>query len=340
MNILVTGNRGYIGAILTPLLVNKGHKVIGLDTGFYEGGGLQTEDLSQIKFIKEDIRNIKKEYLVGFDAVIHLAELSNDPLGQLAPDITHKINYEGASHLAKLAKDCGINRFIYMSSCSVYGIATGVVDENSAVNPQTVYAKCKLLVENELSQLADDNFSPTYLRSATVYGASPQQRFDTAINNLCGLAWTIKKIQLTSDGTPWRPFIHVEDLSRVILELLSVGRDKIHNQAYNLGKTEHNYQIKDVADAINLTFKGCKISLGSSDPDNRSYRVSCDKLAKLLENFQFIWDIEKGVKQLCDFFNKINLTAEAFNSRYHTRLKCLEYLIETNQLDDSFFWRD
>ncbi len=339
MRVLVTGNRGYIGSVLVPLVLNNDYEVTGLDTGLYEGGGLYNENLASINYIKQDIRNIKKEELVGFDAIVHLAELSNDPLGQLAPQITYKINHEGACHLAKLAKASGIKRFIYISSCSVYGIAEGIVDELSPISPQTVYAECKALVEKELNKLADDDFSPTFLRSATVYGASPQLRFDTAINNLCGLAWTSKEIKLTSDGSPWRPFIHVEDLCRVIIELLSIERNKIHNQVFNLGKSEHNYQIKDVAHAIGSVFSECEISFGAKDPDNRSYQVSCDKLASILDNFQFIWDIEKGVRELYDLFSEINLSADTFNSRYHTRLKCLEYLIKNQKLDSNFFWK-
>ena len=339
MRVLVTGNRGYIGSVLVPLMLNNDYEVTGLDTGLYEGGGLYNENLASINYIKQDIRNIKKEELAGFDAIVHLAELSNDPLGQLAPQITYKINHEGACNLAKLAKASGIKRFIYMSSCSVYGIAEGIVDELSPISPQTVYAECKALVEKELNKLADDDFSPTFLRSATVYGASPQLRFDTAINNLCGLAWTSKEIKLTSDGSPWRPFIHVEDLCRVIIELLSIERNKVHNEVFNLGKSEHNYQIKDVAHAIGSVFSECEISFGAKDPDNRSYQVSCDKLASMLDNFQFIWDVEKGVRQLYDLFSEINLSTDTFNSRYHTRLKCLEYLIKNQKLDSNFFWK-
>ena len=339
MRVLVTGNRGYIGSVLVPLVLKNDYEVTGIDTGLYEGGGLYNENLASINYIKQDIRNIRKEELAGFDAIVHLAELSNDPLGQLAPQITYKINHEGACHLAKLAKASGIKRFIYMSSCSVYGIAEGIVDELSPISPQTVYAECKALVEKELNKLADDDFSPTFLRSATVYGASPQLRFDTAINNLCGLAWTSKEIKLTSDGSPWRPFIHVEDLCRVIIEFLSIERNKIHNQVFNLGKSEHNYQIKDVAHAIGSVFSECEISFGAKDPDNRSYQVSCDKLASILDDFQFIWDVEKGVKQLYDLFSEINLSADTFNSRYYTRLKCLEYLIKNQKLDSNFFWK-
>ena len=339
MKVLVTGNRGYIGSVLVPLMLNNDYEVTGLDTGLYEGGGLYNENLASINYIKQDIRNIRKAELVGFDAIVHLAELSNDPLGQLAPQITYKINHEGACHLAKLAKASGIKRFIYMSSCSVYGIAEGIVDELSPISPQTVYAECKALVEKELNKLADDNFSPTFLRSATVYGASPQLRFDTAINNLCGLAWTSKEIKLTSDGSPWRPFIHVEDLCRVIIELLSIERNKVHNQVFNLGKSEHNYQIKDVAHAIGSVFSECEINFGAKDPDNRSYQVSCDKLASILDDFQFIWDVEKGVRQLYDLFSEINLSVDTFNSRYYTRLKCLEYLIKNQKLDSNFFWK-
>ncbi len=321
-----------------PLLRETDFTPVGLDTGFYAGGGLYPEDAQDKEFIHKDIRNITADDLDGIHAVIHLAELSNDPLGQVAPKVTEKINFAGAIHLASLAKEVGIKRFIYMSSCSVYGIAEGIVDEQSKVSPQTAYAKCKVMVEEELKRLSDDNFSFIALRSATVYGASPQQRFDTAINNLSGLAWTTNVIALNSDGSPWRPFIHIEDVSRFLIYLLDCDKNTMHQKIVNLGKTEHNYQIKTVAEAIGERFSDCQVSFGASDPDNRSYQVNCDKLAELFPDFIFNWDLEKGVKQLWDLFSKIDMKDDDFNSRYYTRLKSLEYLVANNKIDSEFFW--
>jgi nucleoside-diphosphate-sugar epimerase len=340
MRVLVTGTEGYIGSLLSPILMEHGHDVLAVDTGFYKSGWLYNGIHSTAKTLNKDIRHITAEDLQGIDAVIHMAELSNDPTGQLSPTITYEINHQGSVDLAKLAKSVGVKRFIYTSSCSVYGIAeSDYVTEESNLNPQTAYAECKTLVERDVLAIADDTFSPTFLRNATAFGASPRMRFDLVLNNLSGLAWTTKEIKMMSDGTPWRPLVHILDICKAILCTLEAPRDIIHNQIFNVGDTSHNYQVKEVAELVANTFVGCGLSFGDSGSDNRSYRVSFDKINQLLPGFKCDWNAAEGVKQLYGIFQQIRLTDEMFLSRGFTRLKQLEYLIETGQIDSSFFWK-
>jgi nucleoside-diphosphate-sugar epimerase len=340
MKVLVTGTEGYIGALLAPLLMRHGHEVLGVDTGFYKVGWLYHGTDLSAKTLNKDIRHISAEDLVGIDAVVHMAELSNDPAGQLAPHITYEINHKGSVRLAELAKAAGINRFIYTSSCSVYGIASeAVVSETSPVNPQTAYAKCKTLVEQDVSPLASDEFSPTFLRNATAYGASPRMRFDIVLNNLSGLAWTTQEIKMTSDGTPWRPLVHVLDICQAILCCLEAPREVIHNQVFNVGDSASNYQVKEIAQFVAAAFQGCQLSFGKSDADNRSYRVSFDKINSQLPGFKCQWNAARGAEQLYTLFSQIDLEKETFFSRGFTRLKQLEYLLRTQQIDENFYWR-
>ncbi|MEH2057461.1 MAG: SDR family oxidoreductase [Nostoc sp.] len=340
MKILVTGTEGYIGSLLAPLLIQQGHEVIGLDTGFYKVGWLYNGTTVTAKTLNKDIRHITTEDLQGVEAVVHLAELSNDPLGQLAPDITYDINHKGSVHLAKLAKAAGIQRFVYTSSCSVYGFATeDYVTEESTINPQTAYAKCKALVEQDVKLLADDGFSPTFLRNATAYGASGRMRFDIVLNNLAGWAWTIKEIKMNSDGTPWRPLVHLLDICKAISCTLEAPRDLIHNQIFNVGDTNSNYQVKQIAQIVADVFTDCQLSFGKHDPDNRSYRVLFNKINQTLPGFKCEWDAQRGAQQLYNVFQQIDLDRETFESRGFTRLKQLEYLIRTQQIDQDFFWR-
>ncbi|MDF5714937.1 MAG: SDR family oxidoreductase [Rhizonema sp. NSF051] len=339
MKILVTGTEGYLGSLLPPLLIERGHEVIGVDTGFYKVGWLYNGTEVTAQTINKDIRNLQKEDLRGVEAIVHMAELSNDPTGQLAPHITYEINHQGSLRLAKLAKEAGIRRFVYMSSCSVYGVATeGDVTEESPVNPQTAYAECKTLVERDVSPLADDDFSPTFMRNATAFGASPRMRFDIVLNNLAGLAWTTKEIKMTSDGTPWRPLAHALDICKAIVCTLEAPRDIIHNQIFNVGDTANNYRVKEIAEIIADVFPGCKLSFGTQGADNRSYRVSFEKINTVLPGFKCDWNARKGAEQFLDLFSQIDMTEETFLSRGFTRLKQLEYLIRTQQLDKDFFW--
>jgi nucleoside-diphosphate-sugar epimerase len=282
---------------------------------------------------------VDEEDLAGFDALIHLAELSNDPLGALNPEITFEINHLGSVRLARLCKQVGIPRFVYTSSCSVYGAgANGYRTEESEVLPQTAYARCKVLVERDVSALADDDFSPTFLRNATAYGPSPRMRFDIVVNNLSGLAWTAKEIRLTSDGTPWRPLVHVLDICGAIASTVEAPRDLVHNETFNVGHTQENYRVREIAEIVAETFPGCGLSIGNSDGDNRSYRVSFDKIHERLPGFTCRFVTSDGARQLLDTFTRVGLTADVFQSRPFTRLHQLQHLIDTKQVDSRLFW--
>jgi nucleoside-diphosphate-sugar epimerase len=340
MKILVTGTEGYLGSLLPPILIQNGHEVIGVDTGFYKVGWLYNGTELTAKTLNKDIRHITSEDLQGVEAVVHMAELSNDPTGQLSPNITYDINHKGSVRLATLAKRAGVRRFVYMSSCSVYGVATaGDVTEESPVNPQTAYAECKTLVEQDVKSMSDDSFSPTFMRNATAFGASPRMRFDIVLNNLAGLAWTTKEIKMTSDGTPWRPLVHALDICKAIACTLEAPRDIVHNQIFNVGDTTNNYRVKEIAQIIAEIFTGCKLSFGDNGADNRSYRVSFEKINKTLPGFKCDWNAVRGAEQLFDLFTQIDMSEDIFLSRGFTRLKQLEYLIRTAQIDQDFFWR-
>lgn len=340
MKVLVTGTDGYIGCVLGPHLMQQGFEVTGLDTGFYRSGWLYNNGESIYpSYINKDLRNIKTKDLKGFDAVVHLAELSNDPLGKLNQEITYKINHEGSVRIAKMCKEAGIERFIYASSCSVYGIGTDdYKTEMSETNPQTTYARCKVLVEKEVSQLADKNFSPTFLRNATAYGPSPRMRFDIVLNNLAGLAWTTNVIEMISDGMPWRPLVHIKDISKAIQCTLEAPVDAVHNEVFNVGDTQENFRVREIAEIVGKAFPGCKTTFGDSGGDNRSYRVSFDKIASKLPGFSCDYTAQKGAEELYSVFNKINLDSETFNGRPFTRLKQLKYLLKTKQLNKDLYW--
>jgi nucleoside-diphosphate-sugar epimerase len=339
MKVLVTGTEGYIGSVLTPWLLSEKHEIVAVDTGFFRDGWLyhHAEELPQTRLI--DIRHLTPKDLEGFDAVVHMAELANDPLGELAPEITYDINHIGSLKLAQMAKAAGVKRFVYTSSCSAYGIAeNGMVSETSAVNPQTAYAHCKVKVEKDLAAMADDDFSPTFLRNATVYGASPRLRFDLVVNNLCGVAFTKKAIVMTSDGTPWRPLVHVDDVCRAICQVLTAKREVVHNQILNVGNSDSNYQVREIAEIVAKVFPGCALQFGQNNSDNRSYRVSFDKITSILPDFQCQWSVERGARQLKELFDLVDLKPEDFHSRRYTRLLQLQHLIGTNQIDSRFFW--
>jgi nucleoside-diphosphate-sugar epimerase len=339
MKVLVTGTEGYLGSLLAPLLLERGFDVIGVDTGFYKVGWLYNGTDKTAKTLNKDIRHITLEDLEGVEAVVHMAELSNDPTGQLSPTITYDINHKGSVRLAELAKQAGVRRFVYMSSCSVYGVASeGDVTEETPVNPQTAYAECKTFVERDVKPMADDNFSPTFMRNATAFGASPRMRFDIVLNNLSGLAWTTKEIKMTSDGTPWRPLVHALDIAKSIICTLEAPRDIVHNQVFNVGDTANNYQVKEIAEIVAETFPGCTLSFGDNGSDNRSYRVSFEKINTQLPGFKCEWDARRGAEQLYKVFSQIDMTKEMFEFRGFTRLKQLEYLIRTQQIDKDFFW--
>lgn len=342
MRTLVTGTEGYIGCILAPELMRQGHEVLGVDTGFFRDGWLFHGTQLTPRTLVKDIRAISPEDLEGVEAVVHAAELSNDPTGELAPHITYEINHKASVRLAQLAKAAGVRRFVYMSSCSVYGLGSGddLVDEESPVNPQTTYAECKTLVERDLAPLADDGFTPSYMRNATAYGASPRMRFDCVVNNLAGLAWTTNEIVLTSDGTPWRPNVHLLDIVKAVIAVLEAPADTVRNQAFNVGSTEQNHRIREIAEIVAEAFPGCVIRFGEPSPDNRSYRVSFDKIHRTLPDFSCDWDVRRGVRQLHRVFRKIEMGEETFLYRSFTRLKQLQHLMRTRQIDEQFFWTE
>lgn len=337
MRVLVTGTGGYLGCLLAPRLIAAGHDVLGVDTGYYAQGWLYNGVPEVAHTLRKDIRDIDEADLEGVDAIVHMAELSNDPLGELAPDVTYTVNHKGSVRLAELAKKRGIERFVYMSSCSVYGVASDTVDETSQVNPQTAYAECKTYVERDLTAMADDSFSPTFMRNATAYGASPRMRFDIVLNNLAGLAHTTGEIAMLSDGTPWRPLVHGLDIAQAITRALAAPRQDVHAQVFNVGHSDHNYRVREIAEAVARVYPECKLSFGEPGGDNRSYKVNFDKIASVL-GFVPDWDVDRGAQQLAAVFRHIDLDGETFTGRGHTRLKQLQHLIGTKQLDADLFW--
>jgi nucleoside-diphosphate-sugar epimerase len=341
MRILVTGADGYIGAVLAPTLLARGHRVTGLDTGYYRAGWLFEDGRERPAMVTKDTRRIEVADLDGFDAVVHLAELSNDPLGEHDPRTTFDINHRGSVRLARIAKEAGVRRFVYASSCSVYGAAEdgSPRDETSPTAPQTAYAKCKILVERDVRALADDRFTPVFLRNATAFGASPRMRFDIVLNNLAGLAWTTREIRMTSDGTPWRPLVHVQDISLAVALALEAPADRVHGESFNVGDDGQNYRIREIAEIVAHNFPGCAVTFGSSNGDNRSYRVSFEKIRRHLPEFRCAWDAEAGARQLRAVFERIGMTPATFEAAPYTRLKQLKHLVETGQIDAEFYMR-
>jgi nucleoside-diphosphate-sugar epimerase len=323
--------------------MRRGHVVIGLDTGFYRRGWLYTDRESagvSPQTLALDLRGVQAADLRGFDCVVHLAELSNDPLGELRPDVTLAINHAASVRLASLAKQAGVSRFVYASSCAVYGAGRdGVLTEQSTPDPQTTYARCKVMVETDVGALADEGFSPVFLRNATAFGASPRMRFDIVLNNLAGLARTTGQIRMTSDGTPWRPLVHVLDICQAVACTVEAPRASIHNEIFNVGDNAQNYQVRDIAALVQEAFPDCDLALGSNGGDRRSYRVSFDKIRTELPGFRCEWDARRGVAQLRELFDRIELTRERFQFCAFTRLEELKYLLDTRQLDDHLFWR-
>lgn len=344
MKLLITGVEGYIGCLLAPRLQARGHEIVGLDTGFYRDGWLFSDRTLVPGFpqtLNLDIREIQPQHLQGVDAVVHMAELSNDPLGENNPELTFQINHLASVRLAELAKAAGVKRFVYTSSCSVYGVADGAepMSERSPLNPQTAYAQCKTLVERDVAALASPGFSPTFLRNATAYGASPRMRFDIVLNNLCGIAATTGKIAMTSDGRPWRPLVHVLDICEAISCVLDAPQERIHGEIFNVGHDADNFQVREIAQIVAGVYPGCELSFGAAGADNRSYRVDFTKIHRQLPGFRCAWDARKGARQLHDVFARIGLDSAGFAARPFTRLKQLKYLGASGQVDERLFWR-
>lgn len=337
MKILLTGCNGYIGTVMVSVLQISGYDVVGLDTDYYASGWLYGEPQSLKQFIKKDIREVTSEDMRGMDAVIHLGELSNDPLGQNDPGLTMDINHRGTVRLIDAARAAGVKKFIYSSSCSVYGASDNVSDETSTTNPLTAYAKSKVLNEQYLLSVASDVFTPVIMRNATVYGPSPRMRFDLAVNNLSGLAYTIKVVKMDSDGTPWRPFIHILDVCDAFVLALTAPIDKVRGQIMNVGDTSSNYQIRDIAEIVGKVFEVSDISLNKVGVDKRNYRVNFDKINELL-GFTCTRDVEVGARELREIFNTIQMNEETFRAKEYTRLKMIDHLRKIGSLDSSLYW--
>ena len=341
-SIIVTGNLGYIGIILTQDLLNEGYKVIGMDTDYYRDKKLiQFNIPKDILQLKKDIRHATIEDFHNVDAVIHLAALSNDPLGKINPELTNDINYLSSLRLAEMAKKANVSRFLFSSSCSIYGHTENKkLNENSPMKPLSAYAHSKVNLENALSKLADDKFSPVYLRNGTAYGISPNMRFDLVVNNLTGWGYTTKEIKILSDGRAWRPIVHIKDISNAFTAALKAPKEIIHNEAFNVGVNSENYQVKSMADEIHNQMKDCEVKiLGENNPDQRDYNVNFDKIKEKLNDFKPQWTLKKGVKELIEIFEEINFDYEMFQNKNYTRLNQLKYLLENDKLDENLYWK-
>jgi nucleoside-diphosphate-sugar epimerase len=327
---------------MVPMLIAAGHDVVGLDSNLYRHATFGDADGTQnVPALEKDIRDVEALDLEGFEAVIHLAGLSNDPLGDLNPALTLEINHLASVRLARLAKEVGVKRFIFSSSCSNYGAGgQDWIDEQSPFNPVTPYGISKVRVEQDVAQLADDNFSPTFPRSATAYGVSPRLRFDLVLNNLVAWAFTTGRVHLKSDGMAWRPIVHIEDMARAFIAMLHAPRELVHNQAFNVGRTEENYRVREMAEIVAETVPGSRIEFAEgAGPDKRCYRVNCDKLLQTLPEFKPRWDARRGAQELYAAFQKVGLTPEEFEGPRYKRVAHIKHLISTGRLDESLRWK-
>lgn len=339
MKVLMTGHLGYIGSVMAPQFLDAGHEVVGLDTGLFDEC-LLWDGRREIPTWRRDLREVQVDDLLGFDAVVHLAALSNDPLGNFNPDCTYDINHRASVRLAELSKQARVPRFLYASSCSLYGVAGDApVTEEAEFHPVTPYGESKVLVEQDVAPLADDDFSPTFLRNATAYGLSPALRADLVVNSLVGFAFTTGHVLIQSDGTPWRPLVHIEDISNAFLAVLHAPREEVHNQAFNVGRSDENYRIRDVANLVREVVPGSQVTYAAGGgPDARCYRVDCGKIARTLPEFRPQWTVQRGIEQLYDAYRRYGLIEADFNGAKFLRIKRIRQLQEAGLLDDQMRW--
>ena len=341
MRVLVTGHNGYVGTVLVPMLQKAGHDVVGLDTNLYQAATFGDEVATNIPVINKDVRDVTRADIDGFNAILHLAGLSNDPLGDLNPELTYEINHRASVRLAEIAKELGVERYIFSSSCSNYG--AGVDDwlsEESAFNPVTPYGRSKVMVEQDVAKMADDNFSPTFLRSATAYGVSPRLRFDLVINNLTAWAYTTGLVYLKSDGTPWRPVVHIEDMALAFVAALHAPRELIHNEAFNVGRPEENYRIRELAEIVAEVVPNSRVEFAEgASPDKRNYRVDSSKIARTLPEYKPRWTARKGAQELYEAYQKVGLQVEEFEGPRYRRIDHIKMLMSDGRLDDRLRWR-
>jgi nucleoside-diphosphate-sugar epimerase len=343
MRILLTGHHGYIGSIVAPVLQAAGHEVAGLDTLYYEGCDLDGPAETTVEALRVDIRDVTPDDVRGFDAVAHFAALSNDPIGDLNPELTSEINFRATVRLAEAAKAAGVRRFVFSSSCSMYGASAAEqgVSEEAPLQPLSAYAESKVRSEEALARLVGDGFCPVFLRNATAYGVSPRLRVDLVLNNLVGWAFTTGKVRILSDGTPWRPIVHVEDIARATLAAVEAPDELVSGEAFNVGATTENYQVRDLAEIVRETVPRCEIEYArSGDPDPRSYKVDFGKFARTFPDVELRWTARDGARELFDAYRAVGLTLQQFESDRYIRLKHLRLLLEGGRLTPDLRWRE